>query len=67
MTPARLASKIFAMPPFEFVEKEDYKTLLYHMIENDYLEMTDEGELIVGLRGEKLTASFKFFAVFKDS
>lgn len=67
MTPARLASKIFAMPPFEFVEKEDYKTLLYHMIENDYLEMTDEGELLVGLKGEKLTSSFKFFAVFKDS
>ena len=67
MTPARLAARILTLPPFEFVEKDEYKTLLYHMIENDYLEMTDEGELIVGLRGEKLTSSFKFFAVFKDS
>lgn len=67
MTPPRLAAEVLTLPPFEFVTKDDYRLLLFHMIENDYLEMTDEGELIVGLRGEKLTASFKFFAVFKDS
>ena len=37
------------------------------MVENDWLELTDEGELIVGLRGERLVNSFKFYAVFKDS
>lgn len=67
MTPARLAGRVLSLPPFKYIEKEDYKKLLYSMIENDYLEMTDEGELLVGLRGEKLTDSFKFFAVFKDS
>ncbi len=67
MTPAKLASKVLTMPPFRQVDREDYKRLLYSMIEGDYLEMTDEGELLVGLRGEKLTDSFKFFAVFKDS
>ena len=67
MIPSRLAERVYSCPPFRDVPKEDVKALLFHMIENDFLEMTDEGELLVGLRGEKLTDSFKFFAVFKDS
>ena len=61
-----LAEKILSLPPFSRVEKEDYRTLLFSMISNDWLELTDEKELIVGLRGERLVKSFKFFAVFKD-
>ncbi len=67
MTPAKLASDILALPPFSNIEKEDYRTLLVSMIENEWIEMTDEGELIVGLSGEKIINSFKFYAVFKDS
>lgn len=67
MTPSRLAERIYSCPPFRDVSREDCKALLLHMINEDFLEMTDEGELLVGLRGEKLTDSFKFFAVFKDS
>jgi len=37
------------------------------MVQQDYLEMTEEKGLIVGLRGEQLIKSFKFYAVFKDS
>ncbi|MBQ0124915.1 MAG: ATP-dependent helicase, partial [Clostridiales bacterium] len=33
---------------------------------NDFLELTENGGVIVGLKGEKFTKSFKFFAVFKD-
>lgn len=53
--------------PFSQVEKEDYKTLLRFMLEENYLERTEEGGLIVGLEGEKLTSSYKFYASFKDS
>ena len=67
MTPARLAERVLTLPPFAHVTKEEYRILLRSMIEQDFLEMTEERELIVGLRGERLTASFKFFAVFKDS
>ncbi len=67
MTPKRLWDKISTLPPFKNISKEDYKTLLYSMLNEDFLEMTEEGELLVGLRGERLTDSFKFFAVFKDS
>ena len=67
MEPPSLASTVLSFPPFENVTADDYKTLLVSMINEDYLEMTDEGELIIGLRGERMISSFKFFAVFKDS
>ncbi|MBE6541052.1 MAG: DEAD/DEAH box helicase [Ruminococcaceae bacterium] len=62
-----LAAKILSLPPFDYIDEADYKTLLVSMINNDWLEMTDEREIIVGLRGERLVNSFKFYAVFKDT
>lgn len=67
LLPKRLAEKVLSLPPFEQVPAEDYKTLLVSMLKNDYIEMTDEKGLIVGMKGERLTNSFKFYAVFKDS
>ena len=64
---ARLAGKVLSLPPFANVAKEDYKTLLLGMLQNDFIEKTETGGLIVGLSGERLTNSFKFYAVFKDS
>ena len=66
-TAKRLAGKVLSLSPFEHVEKETYRSLLVSMIKNDYIEMTENSGLILGLRGEKLTKSFKFYAVFKDS
>ncbi|MBR4292268.1 MAG: ATP-dependent helicase, partial [Clostridia bacterium] len=62
-----LAERVMALPPFEALTKEDYKTLLLSMLENDFLELTEEKELIIGMKGERLINSFKFLAVFKDS
>lgn len=67
ITAKELAQKILSLPPFAYIEENDYKTLLLSMINNDWLELTDEREIIVGLRGERLVNSFKFYAVFKDS
>lgn len=67
MTPAELAAHVLMLPPFSSVTSDDYKTLLVSMINDDYLELTEDGELIIGLRGEKIINSYKFFAVFKDS
>ncbi len=63
----RLAERVLTLPPFAEVTAEDYKILLVSMLKNDYLEMTEEKGLIVGLKGERLVNSFKFYAVFKDS
>ncbi len=67
LSPKALADRILSMPPFEKVPREHYRTLLISMLKEDYLEQTEEKTLIVGLKGERLTNSFKFYAVFKDT
>lgn len=67
LTARQLAERVLTLPPFEQVPREDYKTLLISMLEHGYIEMTEEKGLIVGLAGERLLNSFKFYAVFKDS
>ena len=67
LTPRQLAQRVLNLPPFKNVSADDYKILLRSMLSDDYIEMTGEKGLIVGLKGEKLTNSFKFYAVFKDS
>jgi ATP-dependent Lhr-like helicase len=63
----KLAERVMALPPFANVSKDDYKTLLLSMLKNDYLEITEEKDCIIGMRGERLINSYKFYAVFKDS
>lgn len=67
MTAPRLAEEVLTLPPFANVSKDDYKQMLLGMLRDDFLEMTEERELLVGLKGEALVSSFKFFAVFKDT
>ncbi len=67
MAVSALAAEILSLPPFLNIGKEDYRTLLVSMVENEWIEMTDEGGLIIGLAGETVINSFKFYAVFKDS
>ncbi len=67
LTARRLAERVLSFPPFAGVPREDYKTLIVSMLNNEFLEMTEEKTLIVGLAGERLIRSFKFYAVFKDS
>lgn len=67
MSPRQLADRLLSLPSFSHICREDYRQLLISMIKADLIEMTEEGGLIVGLKGEKYTSSFKFYAVFRDS
>ncbi len=67
MTPKALAEKLLSLPAFSSLPRESYRELLVSMIKGDMIEQTEEGTLIVGLGGERLTNSFKFYAVFSDS
>ncbi len=67
LKPRELAERVLSLPPFVHMDKEAYRTLLLSMIENDFVEMTEEKGLIIGMRGERLINSYKFYAVFKDS
>ena len=66
-TAKSLASKVLSLPPLSMLSKETYRALLVSMINDDYIQFTEEKGLIVGLRGERIINSFKFYAVFKDS
>ncbi len=67
LTAKQLAERVMLLPPFSEVCKEDFRELLISMVQNEYIQTTDERTLIIGLNGEKLLRSFKFYAVFKDS
>ncbi|MBO7361351.1 MAG: DEAD/DEAH box helicase [Clostridia bacterium] len=67
LKPSALAERILSLPPLSGISRDDYRMLIMSMLEHDFLEMTEEKGLIVGLAGERLLSSFKFYAVFKDS
>lgn len=66
-TPKQLAERVLSLPPLSVISRECYRALLVAMINDDYIELTEERGLIVGLRGERIINSYKFYAVFKDS
>ncbi len=67
LKPKALAERVLSLPPMRNLDAESYRALLLSMVKNEYLELTDEGGLIVGLSGERIIGSYKFYAVFKDS
>ncbi len=67
LTAKQLAERVLSLPPLAPIGREVYRSLLLSMINDDYIEMTEEKSLIVGLKGERLIGNFKFYAVFKDS
>ena len=67
LTPAALASRVLTLKYFHRISQEDYKVLLKYLIEQDHIQKTETGGLIVGLAGERITNSFKFYAVFQEN
>ncbi len=67
MSPAELATRVLTLSPFRKITQDDYRTLLRHLISIDHIEKTENGGLIVGLEGERITNSFRFYAVFQEN
>ncbi|HOC34669.1 MAG TPA: DEAD/DEAH box helicase, partial [Ruminococcus flavefaciens] len=67
LTPRQLASQVLSLKYFHRISQEDYKVLLRHLIETEHIQRTEEGGLIVGLAGERMVNSFKFYAVFQEN
>ncbi|MBQ8121720.1 MAG: DEAD/DEAH box helicase [Ruminococcus sp.] len=67
MTPRELAEKVLTLNCFKRITQEDYKVLLRHLLETEHIQRTEEGGLIVGLAGERIVNSFKFYAVFQEN
>ncbi|WP_417231116.1 DEAD/DEAH box helicase [Thermophilibacter sp.] len=67
LSPAQLASRVLTLTYFHRVTTDDFRELLRHLLRNDFIEQTEGGGLIVGLAGERVTSSYKFFAVFQEN
>ena len=67
LTPAELAGRVLTLSYFHRVSADDLRCLLRHLIETEQVEQTESGGLIVGLAGERVTNSFKFYAVFQEN
>lgn len=67
LSPASLASRVLSLKYFHRITQDDYRILLRHLLETDHIQRTDEGELIIGLAGERIVNSFKFYAVFQEN
>ncbi len=61
---SELAKQILTLTPFKQIEKEDYKKLLRFMLEKNEIEKDEEGNLLIGMRGERKVNNFQFFSVF---
>lgn len=67
LSPAALAARVLPLAPFHRVTQDDFRLLLRHLIDTDLVELTEAGGLIVGLAGERIVNSFKFYAVFQEN
>ena len=67
MTPGELASRVLPLSCFHRVTQEDYRVLLRHLLENDHINRTENGGLVVGLTGERIVNNYKFYAVFQEN
>ncbi|MBO5536813.1 MAG: DEAD/DEAH box helicase [Clostridia bacterium] len=67
MTAGELASRVLTLSCFHRITQEDYRVLLRHLLEQDHISRTEGGGLILGLAGERMVSSFKFYAVFQEN
>lgn len=66
-SPSELARNVLTLPIFQGkITQEEFKTVLYTLLEQELIQTMDTGHLIIGLTGERITNHFTFFAVFPD-
>lgn len=67
LSPRAMADRVLRLHYFHRITQEDYRVLLRHLIATDHIQQTEQGGLIVGLAGERVINSFKFYGVFQES
>lgn len=67
LSPPALANRILRLSFFRNVSQSDYRILLRHLLEQDHLERTPQGGLIIGVAGERIINNYRFYGVFKEN
>ena len=67
LSPPELARSVLFLPAFrKTITQDEYRLILRYMIAEDYLQRVENGAIIVGIRGERITNHYSFYAVFQD-
>lgn len=64
VSPKELAKNILSLTAFKKIPKEDYQKLLKYLLEKQEIEKDEEGNLLIGMQGERKVNNFQFFSVF---
>ena len=64
VSPRELARYILTLTAFKKVPKEDYQKLLKYLLEKQEIEKDEEGNVLIGMQGERKVNNFQFFSVF---
>ena len=64
VSPKELAKYILTLTAFKKVSKEDYQILLRYLLEKQEIEKDEEGNILIGMQGERKVNNFQFFSVF---
>lgn len=67
MSPAALASRVLSLHYFHRISQEYYRVLLKHLLTAGHIQATEQGGLIIGIAGERIVNSFKFYGVFQEN
>ncbi len=67
LSPKALADRVLRLHYFRRISQDDYRILLRHLISTDHIQQTEQGGLMVGLAGERVVNSYKFYGVFQEN
>lgn len=67
LMPPQLAERVLTLAPFCAVSQAEFRDLLRHLIATDHLEQTEDGQIILGLKGEQIVRNFRFLATFQST
>ncbi len=67
MSYAELKQDVLSLSSFSNISEEDYDAFLQYLLSIDHLQESERGRLLVGLAGERVIHSFKFYGVFVES
>ncbi|EKU72282.1 DEAD/DEAH box helicase [Selenomonas sp. F0473] len=67
LSPRALAERVLSLHVFHRITQDDYRTLLRYLIAQEHLQQTERGGLIVGLAGERIIHSYRFYGVFQEN
>jgi ATP-dependent Lhr-like helicase len=66
MRPINIYQTLCQNGPFRNVHQKQFATLLRELAKNDLIAQLSNGDLILSLRGERITASADFYAAFQS-